>query len=266
VLLTIVEDCQQRHAMLQERLSRARQTFREEQDRQQFSGRRAGTYVDLHAQLLQPLLRTPVAEAEGPLTTFLESSLVTVPRLMRLVDLVEGLFTPAEHREALGEEVEEPELDGAELPSVFSDDERIHADELFDLDPAAPIRLSGLLRQAREAGGENLAHLVALRALHAYHFDPTRARTVGDATMLMAVDDGTALKDDVFEGADLIVGQALVHQSLRSSAGDEATDWEAPRIGVAPAGERKIHPEAGPSVSGSVASPASLETATRTRA
>jgi hypothetical protein len=51
---------------------------------------------------------------------------------------------------------------------------------------------------------------VALRVLHAVGSAVTTARTQGDAELLLAVDDGTVLRDAEYGGADLLVGTAEV--------------------------------------------------------
>ena len=51
---------------------------------------------------------------------------------------------------------------------------------------------------------------MALRALHAVGSAVATARTQGDAELLLAVDDGTVLRDAEYGGADLLVGTAEV--------------------------------------------------------
>jgi hypothetical protein len=77
--------------------------------------------------------------------------------------------------------------------------------------PAAgrAVRLSALLAEAR-AADPDLPRLVALRVLHAVGSAVTTARTQGDAELLLAVDDGTVLRDAEYGGADLLVGTAEV--------------------------------------------------------
>jgi len=71
------------------------------------------------------------------------------------------------------------------------------------------VRLSALLAEAR-AADPDLPRLVALRVLHAVGSAVTTARTQGDAELLLAVDDGTVLRDAEYGGADLLVGTAEV--------------------------------------------------------
>ena len=72
------------------------------------------------------------------------------------------------------------------------------------------MRLSRLLAAAR-AADPALPQLVALRVLHAVGSAVATARNQGDDTVLLAVDDGTVLRDAEYGGADLLVGTAGVH-------------------------------------------------------
>ena len=80
------------------------------------------------------------------------------------------------------------------------------ADALFELDEV-PRRLSGLLADARAADPE-LAHLVALRALHAFSPEIGIAVRQHETRLMIAVDDGTILRDPEFGGADLLLATA----------------------------------------------------------
>ena len=75
--------------------------------------------------------------------------------------------------------------------------------------PADAARLSA---PARRGPGRrpDLPQLVALRVLHAVGSAVATARTQGDDAVLLAVDDGTVLRDAEYGGADLLVGTAGV--------------------------------------------------------
>ena len=66
-----------------------------------------------------------------------------------------------------------------------------------------PCACPGLLAAAR-AADPDLPQLVALRALHAVGPAVATARSQGDDTVLLAVDDGTVLRDAEYGGADLL--------------------------------------------------------------
>ena len=71
------------------------------------------------------------------------------------------------------------------------------------------MRLSRPLATAR-ATDPDLPQLVALRVVHAVGAAIGTARSQGDDAVLLAVDDGTVLRDAEFGGADLLVGTAGV--------------------------------------------------------
>jgi hypothetical protein len=216
LLVEVVQDCLRRHDQLQAGLQTAGGRFRAEQDRQTFTPGPTRAALDLHAQLLQPVLARPVADADMALMRFFGPAAgLSVPPALRLVDLFEGLVTPPVERDLLGDVVEEPEIELDEEPARFPDASYEHLDALLDLDPAAPQRLSGLLadaraRQADDPEAEDLPLLVVVRVLAMAAQEIGVARRHHDPSVLMAVDDGTALDDIEFAGADLLVARAAV--------------------------------------------------------
>jgi len=136
---------------------------------------------------------------------------VRVPSVPSLGGLVETLLAPPSDRDPLGEPVPVPELAPA-APDPFGADRWGRVDAALNTAlPAAgrAVRLSALLAEAR-AADPDLPRLVALRVLHAVGSAVTTARTQGDAELLLAVDDGTVLRDAEYGGADLLVGTAEV--------------------------------------------------------
>ncbi len=215
-LVELVRDCIRRHTQLQARLQTAGQTFRTEQDRQQFAGTPQRATVDLFGQLLVPLLRLPAGQATVPTAVFFRAAAgTTQPTAVRLTSLVDMLLTPPRARDPLGEPVPEPELAPLPDPDRFSAQLWDHADELLELTDV-PRRLSGLLAQARSIDSD-LPHLVALRALHAVSPEIGVAVRQGDHALLVAVDDGTTLADPQFGGADLLVGVATLNNAPTAS-------------------------------------------------
>jgi hypothetical protein len=212
-LVEIVSDCIRRHTRLQARLQDAGGTFRTEQDRQQFSGQAQRAAVDLFGHLLVPALSLPIASAAGPTGVFFRAVAgLKLPRLPRLAHLVALLLTPPQEQLHLLDEVPEPDLAPAPDPDVFSEDLWRQADALLELDEM-PRRLSGLLVEARTLD-RDLPLLVALRVLYALSPEIGVAVRQGDAQILLAVDDGMALEDLEFGGADLLVGMAAVKTAL----------------------------------------------------
>jgi hypothetical protein len=215
-LVAVVEDCLRRHDQLQAGLQAAGGRFRAEQDRQTFTPGPARAALDLHAQLLGPVLTRPVAEADAALMRFFGPAAgLNMPSALRLVDLFEGLITPPVERDLLGDVVAEPDVELDEEPVRFPDASYAHLDALLDLDPAAPQRLSGLLadaraRQVEDPEAEDLPLLVVVRVLALAAQEIGVARRHHDPSVLMALDDGTVLDDAEFAGADLLVARAAV--------------------------------------------------------
>lgn len=211
-LVEVVNDCIRRHTRLQARLQEAGALFRAEQDRQQFHGRPRRAAVDLFGQLLRPCLALDVAAAAGPTGAFFTAGAgVDAPTVPSLTGLVETLLTPAPDRDPLGEPVPEPDVvpvDGERFAATLW----AHAAGLLDPPPRPEPelrRLSGLLAEAREVDPQ-LPALVVLRVLHAVGSAVGTARSQGDAALLLAIDDGTVLRDPEFGGADLLLATAAV--------------------------------------------------------
>lgn len=215
-LVQVVRDCLRRNDQLSSALQRAGRTFRAEQDRQSFSATPALVSLDLYAQLLVPTLSLTVSRAVGPLATyFITSSGLVVPPALRLADLFDALITPPTGRDLLGDVVEDPDLSEEEEPPRFSDEAYAHMNDLLDLDPEAPQRLSGLLGAARalQAGdpeADDLPLLVVIRVLALAAQEIGAARRHQNPSVLIAVDDGTDLDEPDFAGADPLVARATL--------------------------------------------------------
>ncbi|NJQ07711.1 hypothetical protein [Streptomyces lonarensis] len=215
-LVDIVKDCIRRHTQLQSRLLEAGPLFRAEQDRQEFAPPTGRVGLDLHGQLLTPLLPEPLERAVRVTDAWFAHGIgFRAPGAVRLGDLTELLLTPAAPREHLGVELPEPDLVATPDDSRFSEEQLAAAKALLDLPPDAPQRLSGLLARARREDPD-LPYLVALLAVHAASPPVGTAHRQGDERLLFAVDDGEELTDPEFGGADLVVGTAL----LEYAAGD----------------------------------------------
>ena len=99
-LVTVVRDCLRRHDQLSSALQSAGRRFRAEQDRQSFTATPAVVSLDLHAQLLRPVLTLPVRDADPTLNTFFAAAAgLSVPRAVRLADLFDSLITPVPERD-----------------------------------------------------------------------------------------------------------------------------------------------------------------------
>jgi hypothetical protein len=207
-LVDVVNDCIQRHTQLQARLQEAGATFRAEQDRQQFSRRPTRATIDVFGQLLRPCLALDIAAATGPAAAFFSAGTgVRVPSVPSLTGLVETLLTPPVERDPLGQPIPEPDV---ESPAAerFGQRQWQQAAAVLGAGGGAQ-RLSDLLARARDVDPE-LPPLVALRVLHAVGSAIGPARNQGDPAVLLALDDGTVLRDPEFGGADLLVASADV--------------------------------------------------------
>jgi hypothetical protein len=227
-LVEVVRDCLRRHEQLQAALQRAGRRFRAEQDRQTFAPARAGATLDLHAQLLVPALELPVAAADLVLATYFTHVAGPLVRpVVRMIDLFTGLITPPAERDVLGGEVEELDLDSAPEEPPFPEECYEHLEELLDLDPDAPRRLSGLLEEARTLHPQ-LPELVVVRVLAQAAQEIGGAVRHGAPSVLIAVDDGTALDDPEFAGADLIVARAAVVPAAEDPAATTDPPYDGP--------------------------------------
>ncbi len=221
-LVEIVRDCLRRHDQLQARLMEAGDTFRAEQDRQEFSGPPREATVDLYGQLLRPTLELALADAALPTAAFFRAATgLAVTGVPRLLSLVHMLLTPTVDRSDLGEPVPEPDLAPPSDPSVFSEQQWEAADRLLAVPVNAARRLSALLAEAR-AIDPALPHLIAMRALHALKPAFDLANKTDLQTALIAVDDGTPLHDPEFGGTDLLVGTATLSASIHTDQHPEA--------------------------------------------
>jgi hypothetical protein len=228
-LVDAVRDCLRRHAQLQAALQAAGPRFRAEQDRQAFTLAQVPTVaLDLHGQLLSPVLGLAAGAAARPLEVyFAQSAGLDVPPAVRMADLFDALITPPASPDLLGDELTDPQLDELTEPERFTDATYAALYRLLDLDPAAPQRLSGMLEAARAAqeqawdSGEDVAELpllAVLRVLAMAAQEIAAARTHQDRYVMIAVDDGTRLTDPDFCGADLLVCRAELARGAPAGA------------------------------------------------
>ena len=212
-LIEIVRDCLRRHTQLQSRLQSARAVFREEQDRQQFSGRPQRATFNLFGQLLSPLLTLPVPQALGPLEKFFgAASGIEAPEYC----LCRGWWTCCcgrVHRGTARQAVYRPDLSSPPDPLWFDEGLWAEADRLLDLDGTGPT-LGQLLTEAAMIHPE-LPMLVALRAHRAVAPGIGEARQRGRPRVLVAAPTGDILPVDhpggVY-GDDLVVSTAAIAQ------------------------------------------------------
>lgn len=213
-LIEIVRDCLRRHTQLQSRLQSARAVFREEQDRQQFSGRPQRSTFNLFGQLLSPLLRLPVPQAVGPLEKFFGAAAgIEAPEVLSLSGLVDMLLRPGPSRDGTAGAVYQPDLSSPPDPLWFDEGLWAEADRLLDLDGTGRT-LGHLLTEAAMIHPE-LPKLVALRAHRAVAPGIGEARQRGRLRVLVAAPTGDLLPPDHpggVHGDDLVVSTAAIAQ------------------------------------------------------
>jgi hypothetical protein len=210
-LVDIVSDCIRRHTQLQGRLQSARAVFREEQDRQQFSGPPQRAALDLNAQLLRPILDMAVTEAVDPLEQFFcASSGVDGPNILSLPSVVSMLLAPAVDRDRTAGPVVTPVIDEAPDDLRFTDEHRRRSDALLDL-PGKVRTLGSVLREAANFD-EDLPVLIALRATNAYSPAIGAAVLHGRDKVLLAVPVGRPIEPSAagVVGDDLLLTTAEV--------------------------------------------------------
>lgn len=211
-LVDIVNDCIRRHTQLQARLQSARAVFRAEQDRQQFSGPPQCAALNLHGQLLVPLLEMPIVDAVGPLEAFFRAaSGVSGPDTPSFPALVSMLLRPVAEREKTAGPVVSPSLDGVVDAARFTDQLWRMSDALLDL-PGEARTLAAVLRDAAELDPD-LPVLVALRAANACSPAVAIAVTHGGRTILVAVPSGERIESSPsigVHGDDLLLTTAEI--------------------------------------------------------
>lgn len=217
-LVEIVRECLRRHGQLQTAVQLAGSRFRTEQDRQTFTPTRADATLDVYAQLLVPSLRASVVTADAVLDAFFVRSVgPIVPPAVQLSDLWRGLITPLSERDVLGSEVTEPELDDIEPEPPFPKECYELLEKLLTFDTDTPRRLSELLEKARKVHS-SLPLLVVIRVLALAAQEIQAAVLHGATNVLIAVDDGTPLRDLEFAGSDLIVARAALTPNIKEDA------------------------------------------------
>ena len=220
-LIEIVRECLRRHEQLQTRLQEAGRAFRAEQDRQTFTPQPNRVEIDLHGQVLVPVLRLALEDAAAVVGAFFDAATgLAVPAVPRLWDLTERLLAPPAEHDHLGAELPELELVERPDPARFSDAQWQAATELLSGLGDLPRRLSELLALAR-AHDPELPLLVALLAYHDLCPPLGTALRQGDPWVRVAVDDGTPLEDSELGGADLLLARARVRGSDAEAVGQE---------------------------------------------
>lgn len=230
-LIEELRECQRRHQALQNRLLTARSEFREALAAQLATPPNPPTRIDLERQLLRPLLELPLSSADVVgRRVFAASGAPLAPPSPDLAQLVDALCTMPVAHDGLGGEVDEhADLTEPAGSLRFPNEVWDVVEGLLD-EVTTPTRLSALLARARDldmpgsAGDDAIAHLLALRAAHA--FDPgvgERARAPEPVPFLIAAADGARFDTPSIAGDDVLLAPAVLRHP-RPAPGDNEAD------------------------------------------
>jgi hypothetical protein len=211
-LVHIVRECIRRHMQLQDRLQKAGSLFREEQDRQQFSGPPQSAAIDVFGQVLVPLLGLDVGAAIGPVADFFRNGIAPEPPpVATMPSLVDRLLQVRSDRSIYAGEVPVPEFGGEPEPPRFSPEEKAVAARVLDIAADETRTLSNLLAEAR-AHGPGVERLVLHDAMHAFSPAISEAVLRGETSVLMAAPapEGGELVSPRLGGDELLVSRVRV--------------------------------------------------------
>lgn len=216
----LLEECQNRHESLHQRVITARGVFLEEQERQAFRPPASVSVPDPHQQVFLPLLELNLSEAAAMTEPFVTDMLgPRAPRLPRLYRLVNDLWSRQARAGDDGRGPEEPEF--ADAPAPLLRGEIIDVAVRAVAEVGLPARLSALLsacyhdEQAgteaiREEGAEAL-NLAALWAFSPEDADDDGGRVAEDLMVrvlgerAVAGADSSPLRLPGWAGDDVIV-------------------------------------------------------------
>jgi len=198
----LTRECLLRHAELHEQLIGARNVFLDAQARQAFAPKPSRPLPDLGDDVLEPLLRMPLAHAarvvERAFPLFVGPY---VPVGASLDELVLWMLQP--RRPQPQQEIPIEPIDAADLEAElrrYPPEVRAAAASLLDA-ADGDIRLSDLLLEAREARASNaVLEVIALLVLQGFATEDRD--NVGVAAELIS---GRRLDDTLFYGDDLLI-------------------------------------------------------------
>lgn len=198
----LTRDCLLRHAELHEQLIGARNVFLDTQARQAFAPRPSRPLPDLAADVLEPLLRMPVALADQLLDRgFPLFVCPRVPVLASLDGLVTWMLQP--RRPQPRQEIEVEPVDAADLDAElrrYAPEVHAAATELLDT-ANGHLKLSDLLSEARASGASNaVLEVIAFLVLQGFATEDRDTACVAAEPI-----DGARLQDPLLYGDDLLV-------------------------------------------------------------
>ncbi len=201
----LTRDCLLRHAELHEHLIGARNVFLDAQARQAFAPKPSRPLPDLAVDVLDPLLRMPIARADHVLERGFPLFVgPRVPVLGSLEELVSWMLQP--RRPQPRREIEVEPVDAADLDAElrrYPPEVRAAATNLLDA-TYGDVRLSDLLSNARASGASNaVLEVVALLVLQGFATEDRDTSHVAAEPI-----EGQRLEDPLLYGDDLRVSVA----------------------------------------------------------
>ncbi|MGY5079229.1 hypothetical protein ACWIGX_19410 [Streptomyces nigrescens] len=233
-ILRLLERAHLRHTQLLEKVIDARPAFLRSQAEQRFRPPPRLALVGMQEDVLEPVLRLGVEDAEAVVSQFADAAGgPVITHRPRLRDWWESLLAPArEVREAFPDQDIELIADDPGELATYSDEDVAVARAVVVEALRTPVRLSQLLEQALTQGA-GAADLLAISVLRAFAPDPEEDEEEGppDALAglleehLVVLDDGTVFDLGTLAGSDLLLVPA---QSLIPDPTYAKDDLEVP--------------------------------------
>jgi len=198
----LTRECLLRHTELHEDLIGARNVFLDAQGRQAFAPSPSRPLPDLGDDVLEPILRLPLARADGLLERGFPLLVgPRVPVLPSLEDMVTWMLQP--RRPEPRREIPVEPVDAADLEAElrrYSPEVRAAAEAML-AELQGQAKLSQLIAQARAAGADSaVVEVLALLALQGYAAEDRDTVVVGAEAI-----PGACLEDPLLYGDDLLV-------------------------------------------------------------
>jgi hypothetical protein len=208
-LVSVIMDCHRRHRSLHGLLMRAEEEIPAEQLRQRFAPPASITSISMGGDVLDPLLLLPRTSALEVADGFFERLLgVRSPEMMDLFQLFDALLAPRREFSEEESEVGDLDLEDQSAYGSFSSDAVLAARSILESTRVRSVRVSELLRAARQSpiDRDQVLDLVRLSALWAFAPEQVSHPELGAVPDGMrSLRDGSTLSDPEYAGDDLLV-------------------------------------------------------------
>ncbi len=208
LIISLIEDCRQRHTELQKQLIGARLVFFDEQERQSFLLRARASFPHFLADILEPLLKTKRVEAEKTLTVIFPFCLgIYTPNAFSLTAYLSRQLQPRrEPRPETVPVIQREHIEESDEHLRYSTETYKRAEVYFNA-LEEPTRLADLLQQAINAHeSKQTLEVIVLSALR--HFDP---QDVGRALLRVDKTDEAQFSIGGFSGNNVLLSNKEVH-------------------------------------------------------